>query len=184
MSVQCLPFPCFTPCKQYLSISTFTNGPFSHGRNLNFFSHQNFFGIIMHIIRTATDGILGVLGWAASSQDSLPASYRLCKQGLSFAASAQGLGQHLPYIQPTLEQGRGPLPVPAQQPGDKSEGQHSAPLHPTWAPSQPQPPDCRTRTPPQCCSRAEPSSHPVPETCPILKTWKQRYCCRGLGNVI
>lgn len=51
-------------------------------------------------------------------------------------------------------------------------------------PATAQPPDYRTPGPPHCCSRAELPSHPVPQTCSILKIWKQRHCCRGLGNVI
>lgn len=61
-------------------------------------------------------------------------------------------------------------------------------LHPSPCPGSlpgtAQPPNFRTSAPPQCCSRAELPSHPVPETCPILRTWKQRHCCKSLGNVI
>lgn len=120
---------------QHINIYKWTIFPW---KKLDLLPHQNFFAIIMHSIRSATDGILRMLGWAASSQGSLPASYRLCNHSLSPAGSKQGLGQHLPYIQQTLEHGRGPLPVSAQQPGDKGEWQHPAPLHPAWAPSQPQ----------------------------------------------
>lgn len=115
-------------------IRTFTNEPFSHGRNLTFFPHHNFFGIMIHSI---IHSIPRMPGWAASSQDSLPASYRLCNpHPAPLPAGSQGLGQQLPYIQQALEHGSGPLSISAQQPGD--EWQHSAPLHAAWAPSQAQ----------------------------------------------
>lgn len=141
MSVHCLPFPRFNQRKQYLMIQTFRNTPFSQGRSrpeLLPSPEQKFFGIVIDNVRPATDSILGMQGWAASSQCSLLASYRLYNQGLIQhvfpAGSTQVPGQQLPFIQQKLRLGRG----------------LSLPLHPARAPSRApplaaaQPPGCNT----------------------------------------
>lgn len=107
MSVCCLPFPCFNQCKQYLMTQTFRNTPLSQGRSCPELLHspeQKFFGIITHNVRPATASILGMQGWAASSQGSLPASYRLYNQGRIQHVLP---GQQLPFIQQMLKLGRG-----------------------------------------------------------------------------
>ena len=180
MSVHCLPFPCFNQCKQYLMIRTFRNTLFSQGRShpeLLPLPEQKFFGIVIPNKRPATDSILGMQRWAASSQGSLPASYRLYNQGLTQhvfpAGSTRGPGQQLPFIQQTLKLGMG----------------LSLPLHPACAPSQAPSrlqhgPQAAIRLPSHHHSGAELPSHPAPEICSVLNTWKQRHRYRSLGNVI
>lgn len=122
--------------------------------------------VIIIILIQITGGILGMPGWAASSQGSLSAGYRLCSQGLtqhlSPAAFMQGLGQQLPYIQQTLKHGRRPLPFSAQQPGDKGECQ---PLHPFTLPGLP--PSHSTATRLQ-------DTWPTPL---LLQGWATLACC-------
>lgn len=140
MSVHCLPFPCFNQRKQYLIIRTFRNAPFSQRRSRPELlpSPEQFFGIVIHSVRPATDSILGMQGWAASSQGSLPASHRLYNQGLIQHSLPcwphTGPGPAAAIHSADTQTCEGALSALAWHPAGGSESRHAAPLRPAGAP--------------------------------------------------
>lgn len=100
MSVHCLTFPCFTPCKQCLILWTFTNGEET-------WAHQNFFWDYY----TQYKACYSWHPWDAGIGSKQPGQPACKLQGVQPgpypaplpARSMQDRGQQLPYTQQTLK---------------------------------------------------------------------------------